>query len=262
MMLGVVFALLVSSAFAQDQRIVTKNDNTFDFVGMSGQIKITPSVTKNTGNWIKSNWDKLYEIDANGNTIPPGVNLASQPFSWTYPVSTTWGPNNDPADMTSLIATLNNGAFLNVTCWVFNATTYIINGESTFIIGTNAVKYSVAIENWPWSADATNLTFGVRIQSKGGRNLLDVHANETAAQYVVDYGIGGIANYMKAFYDGVEGPVGVHAAISSNSVYLTWTFNKFATSVEYDPVFWASSSRVLASFTTILLLSFALLSLL
>jgi hypothetical protein len=260
-MVGVVIALLLYSAFAVDQRIVTKNDNTFDFVGWSGQIKITPSGTKNDAKWIKSNWDKIYEVDENGNTIPPGVNLASQDFIWTPPVSTTWGPNNDPADMTTLSATLNNGAIFNVTCWVFNATTYIINGESTFTIGTNAIKYSVSILNWPWSSPFTKLVFGVRVQSKGGRNLLDVHANQTAAQYVVDYGIGGVANYMRAFYDTVEGPVEVHASETSNSVYLTWTFDQFQTSLVYDPVMWAGSSRTLVSFTTILLLSLALLSL-
>jgi hypothetical protein len=263
MALGVALALLLCAAFAADQRIVTSNGNTFDFVGWSGQIKITPSATKNAAKWIKSSWDKIYEVDANGNEIPStGVQLASTDFIWTEPVTTVFPLTGDLADMTTLAATLRNGALFNVTCWVFNQTTYIINGENTQTISVSAVKYSISLQNWPWSTNAVSLTFGARVQSKGGRNMLDVHANQTAEQYLVTYGIGGIQSLMTAYYDGVEGPVTVSASESNAAVEIKWIFDKFQNTLVYDPVLWSSGSRAIASLTTILMLSLALLSLL
>jgi hypothetical protein len=240
-----VISILVLTSCVHAAGITTPGGVRVDLVGQSGQIKLTP---QNATSFTKLKWSKLEEIDANNQVLQSVNNFASEKLmEWGAPREGMY--NGTVATLVTLNGsiTVGNGnnaktAQLEITVYVFKTEVIVINGNTTVVVPKDNIKFDVNINNWPFVSNKSRLTFGVNLESQGGRltaTSSDTTTGTSAANKVT-FGPGNIVSPKNALVDGVDTPITV--TFDSASSTLTWNFPYFASSLEYDPTMAAEAT--------------------
>jgi len=231
-----IFFLQLFLVICAADQTLTFAAGTVDYVGSSGQIKLTPT---GTNKWIKIKWEKIQEHDSAGQVVASINNFASQNFAWLNPVDvefTTPSGNVANATEVTLEATLDVGG----TSVHFAVVTYLVNEDvlievdingtlHEFLAVKNSLKFAIVIQGWPFQNEANTLTFGASLLHQGG-NAAEAEQCQ-ADGCTLAFGPGSIFMESTAIVDGVT--VNVSHTVSSD-LLVEWVFPSF-NELYYDP---------------------------
>jgi hypothetical protein len=236
MRLVLLALLLVELAWAGDKN--TNNGGvSIDFVGVSGKIKIYPTVDSST--FIAVAQSKLAELQQDGSDTSPKreINMANADMGWTDPTATMVGPGI-MAYKTSFYNTASVGA--NTVLFVLNAsffvnTTTLPNG---LVVTRNSLKFDISVSGWPTFLATTNyLSYELTVSAKGGdkgAKISDKQSNVKRIRFDSMLN-GGIDLPTKAVINGVaDTEITVNVVEKSNKDYIEFQFP--GNNVVYDPV--------------------------
>jgi len=199
------------------------------------------------GNWQGLQWATLTEYDATGTAVQ-SVDLTKTHFGWSQPdIYTVQYTHPTTVDEkmphVNFTSTLENNAIFSVNAYFYNVDSVVSSNKR------NSVKFTIDIQNWPWSANAAGscneqkfctggtlvLTAGLvgyggivrHYVHSGGANVGDlVQADFTFATLVApDLALYDQSNYY---------PVAINYTLSGKPEVM-WTFQYFAQEVKYDP---------------------------
>ncbi|TMW65865.1 hypothetical protein Poli38472_003630 [Pythium oligandrum] len=214
--------------------------------GKSGaKIDLCPSGDCINGQVITLAMSRLQEFDATGTSVAKADNFNKGTNAWT-PVETIM-INGVSASVTTFAGDIDVGsstAKFNLTTVIFESTSWAMNGAQNLTIPAGALKFSIAIQNWPFATGTTDhyLKFAVTLKAKSKNSTTTLGApkqtkgNATFARDTVDMGEG---MYMdaptKAVIDDMDTDISAAVEISGNLVEYVWRFPQF-TELYYDPV--------------------------
>lgn len=255
--LSVLTSVFVGYAAASETITIGEGPVKVDFVGNSGQFKIYPS---DGSDWMKLKWDKLVEVDVDGNKVQEGPALASQNFSYSTPKVVTIGNPPVSATKTTLSAVLEVGTEKNKQAVDMEIDTYLMGGKTTITTqGHNstatvdvpaakdslkfAIRFGDAVKTdkseksgWPFKDTSNKLRVGVNIQQKSGSDQFskDKGADDSSS---IRFGKNKINSAGFGIFDGAIGPVKTYAgqAQGSSSISVEWTLPHFEDGADYDP---------------------------
>lgn len=234
-----------------------------DFVGSSGKMKIYPSDAKDAP-WIMVSMGHLTET---GNGATNAItSFASQDFAWSDPVSQT--VDNVATTYVAFDSTLavgKGGSVVNVPfkveTWLYQETGTAKNGNQTVEVRKDSLKFTVSIASWPFENPLNELTFGINIDTKGGKSEATKEQKSGKKEASIGFGEDGSLDVSQtAIVDGVEKDIVVNTVGGKGKVTVEFTFPHFANTLKYDPVLTAAASMTQAA--SVVVAAFALLAVL
>jgi hypothetical protein len=227
--------------------------------GKSGaQVDLCPSGDCTNGQVITLKMSRLEEFDSTDTSVIKASNFNKGTNDWT--TVTTMLINNVSTSVTSFAGDIPVGssstAKFNLTTFIYDNTTWSMNGQQNLTIPAGALKFTLSIKGWPFAANTNYLKFGVTLKAKS-KNATTLDApkqrkgNSTVLQDTVDMGQG---MYMdaptKAVIDDVDKTISAEIETVGNSVEYVWKFPYFKTSLLYDPVVGSTDADAVVADTT------------
>jgi hypothetical protein len=237
------------AAGGTDKQATTVGGVKVDFVGSSGQLKISNGTTT-----LKLKWDKIEEVidpsSTSGSNKVESVNnfasqLAQDQLQWQTPVvSIVNGFNATNVTLSGYVTVGNGGNSYNVdlsiTVLIFNnAEAKIPYGDTEITVAKNNIKFSISVGKWKFASPSNYLRFGVDIQATGSKadhgsaNLTDKNAQTKQ----LSVGAGSLDIPTIAIMDGVTKTI--NATIyskNSASTSVQFIFPAYNSTLYYDPV--------------------------
>lgn len=246
-----LFAAVMVSA--QDPTFTTPGGYRATFNGNSGKMKLFPQ-SEEASKFIQLSWDKIVELDMEGEEVQSVKNFASQPdFVISGPEEIIYDAGSrglynatriildatvQPTGARSPSAT----AKFVVTVLAFKTDVTIPYGNTTVSVLRDNLKFTVDVNDWPFKSTTNSLTFGTKVltpgSAKGNKKSADVYQFDSANLIVQD----------SAIVNGIT-TVPVNTTLDqtgSNSIVM-WSFPYFSQSLKYDPDFGFASDLGAAS---------------
>ena len=153
-------------------------------------------------------------------------------------------------EFSSLVRVGNNSprapqALFSLTSFYFPTNATIPYGTSELFVPENSLKFTVAIEDWPFLSTENSLAFGVdvRFTSVEDDSITTREQNETMddrggrdAVQMIQFGELQVTSPLIAIVDGEEQNINTDVEQNGNDVELMWRFPYFSSSLVYDPV--------------------------
>jgi len=202
---------------------------------------------------------KLSEADANGPINGRSINLASTDGSWSALTHKT--VNGTDYYATSYTATFDVGGHGNqpdgtatfvFTAHLYQTPTTIPYGNTTIVVDSNTLKFSIDVKNWPAFLDTANtLQYEVTVSSKGGDEDGSISNNGTDKKRVEMDG-GALDLPTIAIIDSVSQNVNVGLSTKNAKSTVSFVFPSFSQTLYYDPTMTVYYSRPAGSSATML----------
>jgi len=263
---------LVSPLAQADSNVTTATGQVIQFLGQSGQIKLTPA---NSTDFIQIRWNKIEEVTPQGVVVQSVNNFASQVFTWSQPESVVVNGYNATSVVLASQLSVGLGSqvtsttIFNISTYIFNMEAMVRNGNQTLSVPENSVKFTVHIDSWPFLNYSNVLTFGAALLHAGGESSsVGGITFKNSQENSIDFGPGTMDMANTAVVDGYNENVTMRTySVDPVTSGVQWTFPAFNVSLDYDPTLTltgtSSSSngaeKSLFSRTLFLLLSTAVL---
>jgi len=270
-LLVVCLLALAASVVEADRHVPTAGGAySFDVIGASGQISLTPN---NSHSFLKLKWDQLEEVDSTGASLtPPRTFTKFDHEEWLIngPVQVQYQGYNATQVTLTKTFTLDPSAGvteLKVVCYAFETTVTFDVANSTITVPKDNIKFNIEMRNWPFLSSDNQLTFGVDVlvpgSASGRKDTTSGSSKASNSSKNVDrwvFGVGSIEVATSAVINSVQiKAVKTDLYERGSHTGLKWTFPNFQTIV-YDPTIGVDSgaSIISAPFLTLIVVLIAL----
>lgn len=214
--------------------------------------------------------DFVRELDSNGQKVTQHFKeqMASSNFVVAPQARVRLGSPAVDAVMTSFWANISVGsgpnncatqsstgcAKLIVKTYYFSDATAVQNGDSTVSIAADAMKFDIALQNWPFAQPENTLSVGLKLLTSTYQSSMPLVLNPIANGNRLDLSNFYFETPLSAVYDGASGPVtmsvmpsssttpiGPNSIAVTDAVALIYSFKSFSNTMLFDPTFGYSS---------------------
>lgn len=243
-----VFCLLLMTFYpvsAKDINVIGADGADYKIELNGGMIKMRTFGLNVTDRSIMIKWDRIEELDDNGNVLQYAKQLDTKSFEWDGPSEASVTQASGAAvsatrfGLTSDLDVGQTGvARFGVVIHIFNQDVSLLNGGSVVAVRKGAVKFTLHFEQWPWTPTGVALRFGAELKGKGG-NGAGVK-NKGDKTQVVSLGTDGsleTSTIARSTTNAITTDVTVNTLNWSegNKAGVSWLFPRFDV-LDYDPV--------------------------
>jgi len=235
-------AIEVHSGSGVGDWIVVSDDVTLQVVGHSGKIKLYTTTSDGT-NSVEVSFDKLYEVNRQGDWQQKSSSLASTDFEWSQPeMREENGVNYTRVNLTTEIRVIGShgGTYVPFKCELrlYLDTGNVTFDNETYTVHRDHVKFTLHLGSWPFLSNENSLQFGLLLKAKdssAGVKSIQDHPDDHRQKRIALGAVGVFDLVNSALADGQTVPINatLYNQGAFNGVELLFPY--YRDTLDYDP---------------------------